>query len=259
MPCVLHQRPDLLHLHRRQEIDVDADAARDAGIIAIFVHPVLGAGQPDIGDGGIPHLRPVSASSVLYRVDRVFVELADRVAEVEQRQQPGGMPGRAAGQFRRSISTTESLQPFFARWYKVATPTTPPPITTARAWLLMSAVPLSLREKAGAHSHFSITRSVRGREQQGRKNPFSMSRGRIPPSSRMSTRPERSLLLHVPQTPARQADGNRSPAANAASSTKQSGRHNTVRLLRVNVTVNAPSATCGAVPGAFCAESPVTE
>ena len=45
-----------------------------------------------------PTFWPVSASSVLVERDRVFVDLADRVAHVEERQQAGGMPGRARGQ-----------------------------------------------------------------------------------------------------------------------------------------------------------------
>ena len=36
----------------------------------------------------------------LVEIDRVLVQLADRVAHVEERQQPGRMPGRTGGQFR---------------------------------------------------------------------------------------------------------------------------------------------------------------
>src|SRR5487761_2569573 len=38
----------------------------------------------------------------------------------------------------RSISST-SFHPAFVKWYKTLAPTTPPPITTTRAWLLMSS------------------------------------------------------------------------------------------------------------------------
>jgi hypothetical protein len=40
----------------------------------------------------------------------------------------------------RSTSTTSS-QPSFTRWYSVLQPTTPPPITTTRAWVFMAALP----------------------------------------------------------------------------------------------------------------------
>ena len=49
-----------------------------------------------------------------------------------------------------SISAT-SDQPFFARWYSVPTPTTPPPITTALACVLIAgALPLSITVRAAS-------------------------------------------------------------------------------------------------------------
>ena len=41
---------------------------------------------------------PVSSSKLLVEVDRVLVQLADAVAHVEKRQQPGGVPCRACGE-----------------------------------------------------------------------------------------------------------------------------------------------------------------
>ena len=47
----------------------------------------------------------------LVEVDRVLVQLADRVAHVEERQQAGGMPGRAGGELGRARAATTSVQP----------------------------------------------------------------------------------------------------------------------------------------------------
>jgi hypothetical protein len=95
----LHQRPDLLHLGGCQEFDGDADGPRDAGVIFVFVHPVLRAGEPDVGDVAEAGVEAGFLFEGLVEVDRVFVELTHRVAEVEQRQQAGGVPGGARGQF----------------------------------------------------------------------------------------------------------------------------------------------------------------
>lgn len=52
-----------------------------------------------------------------------------------------------------------------------------------------------------------MTRSLSGFEQQGRKKPASISRWRMPPLWFMSTVPEVSFDLQVPQTPLAQEDG----------------------------------------------------
>ena len=47
----LAERPDLAHLPRRQEFDLDAaDRRGDAGVIFVFVQPVLRARETDVGD-----------------------------------------------------------------------------------------------------------------------------------------------------------------------------------------------------------------
>ena len=94
----LAERPDLLHLLRRQHVDVDADRARDAGIVHELVPAVLGAGEADVGADGEADVLAGLRLQRLVEGDRVFVDLADRVAHVEERQQPRRMPGRAGGQ-----------------------------------------------------------------------------------------------------------------------------------------------------------------
>ena len=95
----LAKRPDRLDFRGREHIDRDADRPGDAGVIHVLVEAVPGPRQTDVGDlaeadilSGLGLEPPVEA-------DRVFVDLPDRVGEVEQRQEAGGMPGRARGQF----------------------------------------------------------------------------------------------------------------------------------------------------------------
>ena len=92
------ERPDLLDLLRGQELDLDADRGGDSGVIVIFVHPVAGAREADVGDlaqadveAGLFLERPIEA-------DRIFVDLPDRIAEIEERQEARRVPGRARRQ-----------------------------------------------------------------------------------------------------------------------------------------------------------------
>ncbi len=93
------QRPDRLDLGGGEEADVDTERAGDAGIVAILVHPVGRRRQADVAD-----LRKAGVEAGLrlqrgIEADRILVKLADRIAEVEQGQQAGGVPGRARGEF----------------------------------------------------------------------------------------------------------------------------------------------------------------
>jgi hypothetical protein len=75
-----------------------ADRLRDPGIVTVFVHPVAGAGEADVRDLPEPDILTGLGLQALVEPDRVFVQLADRVGHVEQRQQAGGVPGRSGGQ-----------------------------------------------------------------------------------------------------------------------------------------------------------------
>ena len=82
-----------------EKADVDTDGFRDAGIKPVFVHSVFAAREADIGnlletDG----LAGFGFKPLIER-DGIFVNLADRVAHVEEWQQAGCMPGRARCQF----------------------------------------------------------------------------------------------------------------------------------------------------------------
>ena len=82
----------------RQDVDLDADRLGDAGVIHVLVPAVLGAGEADVGDLAEADMLAGLCFERLVERHRVFVDLADRVAEVEERQQARRMPGRARGQ-----------------------------------------------------------------------------------------------------------------------------------------------------------------
>ena len=46
----IRKRPNIFDVVGAQEIDIDANGARNARIIIIFVHPVFGGRQPDVRD-----------------------------------------------------------------------------------------------------------------------------------------------------------------------------------------------------------------
>eukprot|EP01136_Pigoraptor_vietnamica_P006590 Opistho-1_new@39680 len=78
------------------------------------------------------------------------------------------------------------------------------------------------RDRHGRCAQRSTTRSVSGFEQHSSTSPLSISRWRMPPACFMSTLPEISVDLQVPQRPLVHEDGSRMPARRAACSTKPS-------------------------------------
>jgi hypothetical protein len=91
----LAQRPDLLHLFRCQDVDLDADRLGDAGIIHELVPAVGRTGEADVGD--LREARMLAGLGFKFAIElhRILVNLADRIGHVEQRQQARGMPGGA--------------------------------------------------------------------------------------------------------------------------------------------------------------------
>src|ERR1700735_5272500 len=92
------ERPDVLDLAWAQELDFDTDRLCDACVIIVLVHPVAGAGETDVR-----HLTKARVESgllfqSLVERDRIFMDLSDRVTQVEQRQETRGVPGRAGGE-----------------------------------------------------------------------------------------------------------------------------------------------------------------
>ncbi len=92
------QRPDFLQLCGRQLVDLDADGLGHAGVIHELVPAVRGAGEADVGAFLEAHMLAGLGFELAIELDRVFVNLADRIGHVEQRQQARRMPGGAGGQ-----------------------------------------------------------------------------------------------------------------------------------------------------------------
>ena len=80
-------------------LDVDADRLGDAGVLAVLVHPVRRHGEAYVADGAQTHVVAGLLGEPAVEIHRVLVNLAHRVAHVEQRQQAGGVPGRPGRQF----------------------------------------------------------------------------------------------------------------------------------------------------------------
>ena len=89
------ERPDLLDLLRRQEAHVDADGCRDPGVVAVLVHAVRRTGEANIGNLLQADRLARLGLEALIKRDRMLMQLADRIGEVEQRQEPGRVPRRA--------------------------------------------------------------------------------------------------------------------------------------------------------------------
>ena len=94
----LAQRPDLLDLRRGEHVHVDADRLGDAGIGHELVPAVRRAGKTDVGDLLEADWLARLGLQRAVKLHRVLVDLAHRVAHVEERQEAGGVPGRARGQ-----------------------------------------------------------------------------------------------------------------------------------------------------------------
>ena len=108
------QRPDLFQLFGRQPIDLDADRLGDTGVRAVFIEAILAGRDADVRHVRKPDVQPGFGFEARVQRDRILVQLAHRIAEVEQRQQAGGVPGRARRQFlaldQRDIGPAELCQ-----------------------------------------------------------------------------------------------------------------------------------------------------
>src|SRR5205807_269772 len=82
-PVGYAERPDVLDLRRGKYVDLDADRLGDASVVHELVPAVFGAGKADVGDDAEADMLAGLVFELLVESDRVFVDLADRVGEVE--------------------------------------------------------------------------------------------------------------------------------------------------------------------------------
>ena len=91
--------PDFLDLLWGQLVDFHANSFGNSGVIHELVPAVLGAGKTDIGHFPETHMLAGFSLQFAIELHRVFVNLTDRIGQVEERQQARRMPGRARREF----------------------------------------------------------------------------------------------------------------------------------------------------------------
>ena len=94
----IDQRPQLLDLVRADQVALDADGLGRALVISVLVHAVAIGGEPKVA-GLVQAYRLAGLGlELLVELDRVLVQLAHRIGHVEERQEPGSVPGGAGGE-----------------------------------------------------------------------------------------------------------------------------------------------------------------
>ena len=92
------ERPALADLLRGQPLEGDADGLGGRGVELELVHPRPGLRHAQVADDREAGVEAGLGLERLVELHRVVVDVAGRVAHVEERQQAGGVPGRAGGQ-----------------------------------------------------------------------------------------------------------------------------------------------------------------
>ena len=96
----VHERPQLGHFLRTDDPERHADRVRGAAVLVILVHPVARRREAQVAGDVEADFLPGLLRQALVEVDRILVQLADRVAHVEERQEPGGVPRRSRRELR---------------------------------------------------------------------------------------------------------------------------------------------------------------
>ncbi len=94
-----HQRPAFLDLRGTKELMLDPNGFSCCGIQHIFIHPLLRLRHPQVAAPGKTGIQAGLILKPRIQLDRVIMNMAGRIAHVEQRQKPCGMPCRPGGQF----------------------------------------------------------------------------------------------------------------------------------------------------------------
>ena len=96
----ISERPKRADFVGSDHLERHPDSVRRAAIFPILVHTVAVGCEPEVAGDVKAHVLAGLGFERLVQIDRVFVDLADAVAHVEERQQARCMPGRAGRQFR---------------------------------------------------------------------------------------------------------------------------------------------------------------
>ena len=108
----LDQRPELLHFLRRDDLEWDADGVGGTAVLLVLVHAVTAGREAQIPGDVEAHVLSGFRRQALVEIDRILVQLPDRVAHIEQRQEAGGVPGRAGGELG-ALDQHHVRPPFF--------------------------------------------------------------------------------------------------------------------------------------------------
>ncbi len=93
------QRPKIADLLRTDHLEGHADGVRRAAVLLVFVHAIAAGREPQIAGDVKAHILTGFSRQALVKIHGIFVQLTDRVAHVEKRQQSRCMPGRPGGEF----------------------------------------------------------------------------------------------------------------------------------------------------------------
>jgi hypothetical protein len=91
----IHERPQRAHFIRGDDPERHTDGIRGGAVLLILVHAFATRREPQVTADVKAHVLAGLGAEALVQIHRIFVELADRVAHVEERQQAGGVPGRS--------------------------------------------------------------------------------------------------------------------------------------------------------------------
>ncbi|CAI8371084.1 MAG: Uncharacterised protein [Rhodospirillaceae bacterium] len=89
----IDQRPQVLDFLDRQHVAFNADGVCGAPVPVVLVHPLLVHGKAQVTGVVEAHRLPGFVFEGAVQLDRILVQLADRIGHVEQRQQPRSVPG----------------------------------------------------------------------------------------------------------------------------------------------------------------------
>jgi hypothetical protein len=79
----IDQRPQLLDLCRADHVERHADGVRGAAVFQVFVETIATRGETQVAGDVKTDLLPRLLRQPLVQVDRVLVQLPDRIAHVE--------------------------------------------------------------------------------------------------------------------------------------------------------------------------------